>query len=188
MPDSQSITQEGFRTLLGWLDADVERAGEKYENIRRRLIWFFVRRGCHEAELLADRTIDRVITRVAEIRDVYEGEPIRYFFGVARHIHQEWVRGTDRERDLPIIDLTVDPKPEEDHRFECLLACLTQLSKESQDLILEYHRDRGREKIQHRKEIAVRLGISLNALQAKVCRIRSRLEEWVDECVRKKMS
>jgi hypothetical protein len=71
MPDNQSVTHESFQMLLGWLDANVESAGEKYEKIRGRLIRLFVRRGCHEAELLADRTIDRVISKVALIRDSY---------------------------------------------------------------------------------------------------------------------
>jgi hypothetical protein len=42
------LTQELFDTLLGWLDPDRERAGDKYETVRIRLIKVFTCRGCLE--------------------------------------------------------------------------------------------------------------------------------------------
>ena len=54
------LTQEDFDRLLRWLDANLEAAGKEYEAIRQRLIKIFARRGCSEAEDLADETINRV--------------------------------------------------------------------------------------------------------------------------------
>ena len=39
------LTQELFDTLLDWLDPDRERAGQKYETIRLKLIKIFTSRG-----------------------------------------------------------------------------------------------------------------------------------------------
>jgi hypothetical protein len=40
------LTQDAFDKLLNWLDSDRERAGQKYETIRLRLIKIFTCRRC----------------------------------------------------------------------------------------------------------------------------------------------
>ena len=39
------LTKEAFERLLALLDVDRELAGQKYENVRRKLIEFFEARG-----------------------------------------------------------------------------------------------------------------------------------------------
>lgn len=184
MPDNQILTHESFQTLLGWLDVNVESAGEKYETIRRRLIRLFVGRGCPEAELLADRTIDRVSSRIPQIRETYVGEPAAYFCGVANNIHHEWLRGQEQEREAALIDLTSEPQ--DDAEFECLQRCLEKLSNGSRELILEYYRGEKRAKIKRRRDLATRLDITIGALQIKASRIRTRLTRCVGHCVERK--
>src|SRR4051794_16211659 len=92
MNREQNITQESFDRLLEWLDADRERAGYRYEAIRRRLITIFTCRGCREAEALADETINRVTIKLPEIADAYVGDPALYFYGVAQKVHLEYLR------------------------------------------------------------------------------------------------
>ena len=182
MPTNTSITPDGFRLLLGWLDTDDESAGKKYEKIRQRLIRMFIGRGCYEAELLADRTIDRVITKVPDIRSHYVGEPAAYFYGVGNKIHLEWLRTQKREREATFIDLTADPE-EEGTEYNCLESCLEKLPADAREMILEYYRDEKRAKIDRRKGLAQRLGISIGALQIKVCRLRAKLSTCVNHCV-----
>lgn len=184
MPDNHSITQEGFDSLLGWLAADGEAAGKTYEAIRRRLIKLFVTRGCHEPELLADRTIDRVISKVPQISSDYIGEPVLYFYGVANKVHQEWLRNQKHERDAVFIDPNVDPNAEVE--LSCLQDCLKQLRPKSRDLILEYYREEKAARVQRRKDLAQDLGVSLQALQNKASRIRVRLSTCVAKCVERK--
>lgn len=86
-----TITQESFDTLLGWLDHNREIAGQKYEKIRQRLIRIFAGRGCFEAEELADETINRVTLKLPQFVETYIGEPALYFYGVADKIHHEWL-------------------------------------------------------------------------------------------------
>src|SRR6478672_10875246 len=83
MNKSWVLTQESFDALLDWLDPHREQAGQKYEDIRRRLIKLFVCRGCPEPEDLADETINRVIKKLKEIESGFTGDKARYFYGVA---------------------------------------------------------------------------------------------------------
>jgi hypothetical protein len=53
-------------------------------------------------------------------------------------------------------------------------------------LILQYYSDDKREKIDRRLSLARRLSIPLNALRSRAQRIRNRLEECVNGCLKKK--
>jgi RNA polymerase sigma factor (sigma-70 family) len=174
----EGITQENFDMLLSWLDADGETAGEKYEKIRGRLIRVFAGRGCYEPEKLADETIDRVLQKLPEIRNEYVGDPALYFYKVAHYIHMEWLR---RENQGGFVELTeiraYNDGDESEEEYECLEKCLDELPEKDREMILEYHTYEKKEKIEHRKKIAERLGITVNALQTKVCRIMIRLKE-----------
>jgi DNA-directed RNA polymerase specialized sigma24 family protein len=182
MPEKQILTDENFQLLLKWLDDDDESAGERYEQIRRRLIRLFVCRGCHEAELLTDKTIDRVMSKVAEIAPGYVGNPAFYFVGVANKVYLEWLRDQKREREATFIDLTSDP-PDEGREYHCLEICLKKLPADARETILEYYRDEKHAKIVRRKNLAERLGITIGALQIKASRIRARLLDCVSDCV-----
>jgi DNA-directed RNA polymerase specialized sigma24 family protein len=186
MPEQKTLTQENFQQLLKWLDADDESAGMKYETIRRRLIRLFVCRGCYEAELLADQTIDRVCSKVPDVVPDYVGDPAIYFVGVANKIHLEWLRHEKRERDA----IYIDPKndlPDNGREYNCLESCLEKLPPDAREIILEYYRDEKHAKIVRRKELAENLGISMGALQIKASRIRARLLICVKDCVAEKI-
>src|ERR1041385_2060224 len=86
---SDDINQEQFDRLLGWLDPDREKAGLKYESIRKRLIKVFVCRGSKTPEELADQTINRVVRKLPEIQAEYVGEAGHYFCGVGSNIFRE---------------------------------------------------------------------------------------------------
>lgn len=77
------LSQEALNRLLAWLDEDRARAAEKYEQIRARLIKFFLDRNSKEAEALTDKTIDRVVNKLAEFEPEYPVNPIQYFLAVA---------------------------------------------------------------------------------------------------------
>src|SRR5436853_4464997 len=87
-----ALTQDAFDRLLDWLDADRNRAGIRYEEIRHRLIRVFIGRGCMAAEDLADETINRVAARIDDVVRDYDGDPASYFYGVCQNVHFESVR------------------------------------------------------------------------------------------------
>ncbi len=182
------LSGEALASFLARLDADPDRAGEKYESLRLTLIKFFDWRGAHFPEECADETLNRVI------RKIDEGETIRdiptYCHGVARLVLLEKLKSPDSRR-TDIEDLSpaalVAPEPEEkDDKHECFEWCLKELPVESRQLILQYYSDEKREKIDRRQALARRLGIPLNALRSRAQRIRNRLEDCVNGCVKKK--
>jgi RNA polymerase sigma factor (sigma-70 family) len=187
MAKDNAVTEESFDMLLRWLDENRESAGQKYEKIRRSLIWVFMGRGCFEAEELADETIQRVTRKIPQLIDSYVGEPILYFFGVAEKIHLEWLRKQKKVKQLPFeVTDNQDETDEIELEYDCLENCLAALPADHQQLITEYYREEKAAKIEIRRELAENLGLSANALQTKVFRIRTKLGKCVQNCVTQK--
>ena len=189
MRDEYVVKEENFQILLDWLDRDRETAGQKYESIRRALIRIFAARGCHEAETLADRTIDRVAEKAPSVVPGYVGEPALYFYGVAHKMMLEWLRVQERAgRPLRAETVVASSPPEikNEAEFACLESCLGELPPRSRELILDYYAEDKRAKIIRRKKLADDLGITTSALQIRVSRIRSRLHGCIAKCLVKK--
>ncbi|HEX8735715.1 MAG TPA: RNA polymerase sigma factor [Pyrinomonadaceae bacterium] len=178
------MTQENFEALLNWLDRNREIAGQKYEKIRQRLIRIFLGRGCHEAEELADETIIRVTRKVPQVIGNYAGEPALYFYGVANKIHYEWLRKQKKINSLPVTETQLET--ESGAEYECLETCLETLPAEERRLIVEYYRDEKTAKIENRRELAKKSGISVSVLQVKAFRIRARLKKCLQKCLAEK--
>ena len=174
------LSQEAFDAFLTWLDPDRDRAGEKYEEIRRKLIRIFAHRGCSIAEELTDEAINRVSRKVPDIAGTYVGDPALYFYGVAQNIFLEHVKKKPDPKPVP----PPDPPEEVERNYECLDHCMEGLDGVSRDLILKYYQQEKRAKIDHRKELADRLGITLNSLRMRVHRIKAILQQCVGECLK----
>jgi len=173
-------TQEDFDRLLTWLDEDRERAGQRYETIRLRLIKIFGCRGCLEAEDLADEAINRVTAKVKELATTYEGDPALYFYGVAYKLHLEYLRSNRGKPQQPSSQLEEEP---DTRAFDCLDKCLGELPSENSKLLLSYYQEDKLAKINNRKELARELGIGVNALRIRVHRIRMPLQACVESCM-----
>jgi DNA-directed RNA polymerase specialized sigma24 family protein len=173
------LTQESFEALLAWLDPNRELAGQKYEEIRTRLIKIFACRGCYEPEEQADETINRVTNKLKEIESTFTGERARYFYGVANKVHLEYLR---RKPAPPLPTATVTSE-ETEREYQCLDHCVSKLTAENRELVLQYYQEEKRAKIEHRKHLAARLGIALNALRIRAHRIRASLQDCVKECL-----
>ena len=173
------LTKEAFDALLGWLDPNREVAGEKYEDIRRRLVTIFSCRGCAEPEDLADETINRVTNKLTAIKSGFVGDPSRYFYGVANKVHLEY------RRRKPAPEIQPPPAYDEniEKEFDCLERCMQKLTLENRQLVVEYYQDERQAKINHRKGLAEQLGIAINALRIRAFRIRASLQECVTNCL-----
>ena len=168
-----------FDDLFHWLGPE---AGVQYEIIRSGLIKIFISKGLSDAEDLADETIDRVIKRLPEIMDIYQGEKARYFHGVARNIILEARRrkeiATDQFPEQWI------PETKTTAKYDCLIHCLDLLPYSRRELILDYYLYEGRNKIQHHQQMARQLGISAGALRTRARHTRKHLGECVQQCDR----
>ena len=183
MPHESTITPESFSELLKWLGGTAESDGVEYEVIRARLIQYFIIKGCHEPDRLADATIDRVSQKIPEIASTYLGDPAWYFLGVAAKIYLEWLREQHRTFDPIHFHKTDILAPEDEREFACLDKCLASLPEETRDLILTYYTADEEKLIRVRKQLADDLGISLSALHIRASRIRSRLHTCVSRCL-----
>ncbi|HKR13959.1 MAG TPA: hypothetical protein VJT15_17985 [Pyrinomonadaceae bacterium] len=173
---SHSPTKESFEKLLSWLDPDRDRAGEKYEKIRTRLIKIFSARGCWVAEDLADRTINVVAGKIDWLLANYQGDPALYFYAVGRNVFLEW-----RKKNPPPKIPPPHPDKSETEQLLCHLdQCLLELPDDDRDLVLKYHEGEKQVRINNRKRLAEERGISPNALRIKVCHIHSRLRKIME--------
>ena len=175
------LSQEAFDTLLDWLDTNREQAGQKYEDTRQRLIRIFTSRKCWDAEDLADETINRVASKVPEIRATYEGDPSLFFYSVAHNIHREWLR----RKPPPVPALVLMDSASLEKQSSCLEKCLEFLTPQNRELVVQYYRDEKKAKIERRKHLAQRLNIAPNALRIGACRIRAELLKCVENCLDK---
>ena len=183
---SRSVTSQhqlslaSFTDLLLWLDSDRERAAEKYETIRNRLIKVFASRGFDNAEQLADDTFDRVASRAAQLIETYVGDPATYFYGVARAVMLEGLRRPAHDL-MPA--MIAGSQNVSDQTYSCLERCLRHLSESDRDLILQYHASEKQIKVANRVELAQSLGLSQNALRLRAHKIRQALQKCVRSCV-----
>ena len=177
---TESSNQEAFDKLLGWLDPDRDKAGEKYKQIQFRLIRIFACQGCYDPEDLADETLDVVVRKIDWLIENYEGDPALYFYGVAKKKHLE----QQRKKPLPKPPLPDPPREEIERAADCLDNCLEKLTAEDRRLVVRYHEESKGAKIQMRKQIAAELGVSINALRIRIYHLHSDLRECIDLCVR----
>jgi DNA-directed RNA polymerase specialized sigma24 family protein len=173
------LNEESFTKLLAWLDPESERgAGEKYEEIRYKLIKMFVYRGCLDAEQMADETIDRASSKIDILIDNYVGDKRLYFYGIAQNVYREHLRKQSR----PILELVKSDFSEDvELKHQCLEHCLQQLPEVDRELILEYYREEKHKKSEHRKQLAHET--NSNTLRKKTQRIRDRLKICINKCL-----
>lgn len=176
------MTEDEFAKFLEWLHPDRDRAAEEYEKIRRRLIKIFICRGCTIPEDLADDTINRVVRKIQEIGDNYVGDRLPFFIAVAKNVYREYLRRNPPPQTLPVPESSAWA----DEVFDCLDDCMEHLTQRSKYVVVNYYQGEKREKIDHRKRLAEELGIPLNALRIKACRIRAKLETCVIDCLKLK--
>ncbi len=190
---SWTPTEPAFRKFLQWLDEGSDSKGERYLEMRRRLLRYFDHKHCLASDDLADETLNRVARRLEEQGTITEATPAQYCYIVAKFVFLEYLRQAHPQADATEANLSSAalarasrPLPAtaeaEEKRMVCLEQCIDKLMSEERDLILEYYRGEQHEKIRRRRQLAERLALTLNALSIRACRIRIRLEGCVNRC------
>jgi len=192
------FNETAFHKLLAWLDGGEDSQGEKYLEMRRRLVSYFQRKSCQSPDDLADETLDRVARRLQEEGAIDSPTPAHYVYIVARFVLLEYRRKPDRDllsfEDLlnrghnpgvavPLRQDDVTSDEWEEKRLSCLEHCLQSVAPENRDLIFNYYVGERRAKIENRRALAARLRLTPNALSIRACRIRSKLEDCVNQCM-----
>ncbi len=191
-----TLTPRAFQELLNWLDEGAHSEGQKYVAMRSRLVSYFNRKHCSEPEELADETLNRVARRLNDENAIdSDTPPAKYCYIVARFVFLEYLRASEKTRVL-----SADVRLEHDRsnfslskrnleaetqekRLKCLDHCTEELDPLSRDLIFGYYTGKKEIKIESRRDLAARLGISMNALCVRACRIRNKIEDCVRRCI-----
>jgi DNA-directed RNA polymerase specialized sigma24 family protein len=187
------LTIESFDGMLLWLDHDRDLAGEKYEQIRSKLIRRFSQLGWSEPEQLTNETFDRVARTLPKVQTNYIGPPEPYFFSVAYNIHREHLR---RPIILSLVSANFSysnsesPDPEEMSGKElldsCLQECTEKLDLRNREMIADYYRSERQEKIRSRQRLAESMGIKLTNLRLRAQRVRATLKKCILDCMERK--
>lgn len=183
------LREQTFRRLLAWLDQGVNTNGQSYLAIRERLLGYFDRKNCLNAGELADETLNRVARRLDEEGGNIETEiPAKYCYIVARFVFMEYLRANEKElaalADIGRQANAVSPedRSRQEKMLECLDRCAAKLAVSQRELVFGYYAGEQRVKIENRRSLAQTLGITVNALSIRACRIRDKLESCVKEC------
>ena len=200
--EEPALTQLAFTRLLEWLDDGIDSHGERYLEMRRRLVSYFDRRDRPTADELADETLNRIGRTLEQTGVIVTRPPARSCYVVARfvlledfrrdrrHIPLDEPRKADALRARSIgpespASLVSHVVPDSslmrrELRLACLDRCLHRLPADQRELAIEYYRSNGA--IQRRRDLAARLSITMNALGIRACRIRDVLRTCVEAC------
>jgi len=188
MRQRYELPPESFDELLAWLNPDRRVAADLYLELRHSLVKIFAWNRCSDPDGMADETIDRVAKQVGRLRETYEGNPNLFFYGVANNLIREYQKKIKTHVPIEDVDLPDESVPEGDvelslSREEFLQKCLQELSSEKQEQVLAYYSKAKQAKIDHRAEMARKLGISIENLRVRMCRIRVALEDCIEDCM-----
>jgi DNA-directed RNA polymerase specialized sigma24 family protein len=183
-----AVTGTSFTRLLAWLDDGRDSQGARYIEMRERLVSYFDRRNRPAADVLADETFDRISRTLEESGRIVVTPPARYCYVVARFVLLEDIRRTkptvafDERQSIFQMAPSTGSDDRTERSLECLNACLGRMKPNDRDLIVEYYRDAKRQRIDQRRAIAAKLGITMNALGIRIWRLRASLQSCVGNC------
>ena len=181
-----------FDALLNWLDQGINSSGKTYLEMQRRLVFYFDRKNCSTPDELADETLNRVARRLEEEGTIESETPAKYCYIVARFVFMEYLRESHRagialdevRRQVSGDFVVPEVQNDEEKRLACLGRCTSKLEPVSRELIRRYYVGNARVKIANRRSLAESLGITMNALAIRACRLRDKLEACVRQCVK----
>ncbi|HEV8370834.1 MAG TPA: hypothetical protein VGQ39_22995 [Pyrinomonadaceae bacterium] len=190
---NRTLDADSFNRLLAWLDCGVNSEGQKYLEIRKRLVTYFYRKNCSAPDDLADETLNRVARRIQEEGFTKDEKPERYCYIVARFVFMESLREGQRVRSLQhelarqgSSSTHSETDDGREKMLACMQQCIQQLGAAKRELILGYYTGEQRQKVENRKRLASSLKVTTNGLSIRACRIRDELESCVRKCMRMK--
>lgn len=189
-------TRVSFDNFLLYLDADRERAGERYAKLQQALVSFFAWSHATDPESRAAETLDILTRQITEGRVIKNVET--YSIGVARNVLlKEHSRREARDSSLDDVQMDYETRfsvqagptraaeelSQELHE-NCMKSCFLQLPESDQRLISKYAATRGHDK-NTREQLASDEGISVQTLRVRINRIRGVLRECLEQCLKK---
>ena len=176
------MQSELLEALLGILGKGTEDAAVAYQNLHQRLVRFFRLNNGSDPESLADEAMDRLARNAADRPSGSIASPLAFALGIARHLLQEdtrrQVRQTEAQHDWS--RLVAYAHSGDDSLLQAIEDCLARMPENKRELLRTYYAWSGKRKIDHHRQTADRLGLTMNALRNRLMRARNDL----DTCVR----
>lgn len=187
------ITSQSFARLLEWIDEGADSDGQKYLEVRQKLVAYFDRKNCPSPDELADETLNRVARRLEEEGKLESETPAKFCYITARFVFLESLRSQEHKGvsidEIKAEKIDANDRSEEkivkEKMLACLEKCVGELNEINRELIVKYYYGAERIKIENRRAMAEKLGVSSNALTVRACRIRDKLEICVRKCAGK---
>jgi DNA-directed RNA polymerase specialized sigma24 family protein len=186
----KSLSKIDFELFLKTLSEDREQAAEKYIGLRERLERFFEWRDCENTEELTDVVFDRVTKKIIGGEKIKNTEA--YCVSVAKFVllenRREVLRTKELDENSKEINSSIvndDSNYEDnvkDKRLKCLDKCLTELPEDKRNLLINYFDTDETTMISTRKNLAEKMGLNLNSLRIRICRLKTKLEKCTKEC------
>ncbi len=181
----KNLSTDDFDKFLETLDAGSRKqAAGKYIALRERLERFFEWRNCENPEDLADVVFDRVIKKILEGEEIKNTEA--YSVTVAKYVllenRREVLRNKELDENSSEIIETENIDEQKDKRLKCLDKCLNEFPDDKRKMLINYFDTDEETMIPARKRLAKKLGLNLNSLRIRVCRLKSKLEKCTKDC------
>jgi len=167
-----------FDSFLAWLDPDRNRAADKFETIRGKLLVFFLSRGCWSPEESTDETLNRVAKAIHAGEQVRTPLPYLFVHGFALNVLKECFRKQkELETDPDYISGIQQPeRSKRQQMFRVLEICLRALPVRERQIFVQYHLANASVRVARRKNLAKKFSLSEKTLRITVFRIRQKLK------------
>jgi DNA-directed RNA polymerase specialized sigma24 family protein len=188
-PQKTDLDAEALEALLTRLDADSGEAGKKYLQLRDKLVRHCFKK--HEflrADELADQTLN-VLAKKLSSKDEHIEKPESYAFTILDNLLLANSRRRKRvllPENLPGGDNpegTVIKTMDREKKVKCFSQCLDRLSPEEHWLFFAYNPREECNLEEIRRQIASKLGITVEALRTRMNRLRRKVFRCCKDCI-----
>jgi|ERR1700754_888910 len=166
-----------FEALLFRLEPELSDSDRRYQQLRQKMIKFFVWRRCEDPDGLADETISRTVKNLSTGEEIRAENPYSYIYAIAKHVFMEYIR-EKKKRELLVSNVTDHQQSVPDALPECRTECLKKLPEDKRFLMLRYYIGE-----ENRDALAISLKLSLNALRLQVYRLKQELRDCEKKCL-----
>ena len=182
--------------LLRFFDGDPVVAGKELLRCRQALIRRFAAERLHDAEDLADKTLERVVEAIQTNPDRVITNIWAFISGFARNIIHETHRSAVlKEVSLDELSSTQEPRTasleelelafsREEGLWICFKQCLDELPAGERETLIRYYNAELREKLKKvRERMALSLGLTSSQLRKHTFNLRTELEACIKDCL-----
>lgn len=182
----QDPPPDAVTDLWSMFGNDPESAGERFEVLRKKLVFYFEYRRCDDPEELAQETLERLRQK----KDDVVNDLTRFCYGVARNVLHEYRRKKQAERKYiseqeyhsHAAASDEEATVGKERRLQCLEKCTAGLSMDERALLTVYFSGRGRSRQERRRRMAEQLSIPLETLRLRVFNLKRRVRKCIEKC------